>query len=69
MPYTILTRTPHIAVLVTREQRGVAHVLVIPILHVPSIIGLTDWQMSELGKGVRNIAHVISGQRYPAWFA
>jgi histidine triad (HIT) family protein len=41
-PYTILARDPLTAVLVTREQRGVAHLLVVPVRHAPTLLDLTD---------------------------
>ena len=46
-PYTILHRQDAAAVLVTREQRGVAHLLVIPTRHVPTIFGVAG------GRGLR----------------
>lgn len=40
-PYTILERGEIASVLVTREQRGVGHVLVIPSEHRPTLLDLT----------------------------
>ena len=39
-PYTILLREELAAVLVTREQRGVSHVLVVPVRHAPTVLDL-----------------------------
>jgi histidine triad (HIT) family protein len=40
-PFTILCRTDLIAVLVTRDQRGVGHLLVIPTRHYPTLLEAT----------------------------
>lgn len=40
-PFTILCRTDLVAVLVTRDQRGVGHVLVIPTRHYPTLLEAT----------------------------
>lgn len=37
-PFTVLHRSPLVAVLVTREQRGVGHVLVVPTRHYPTLL-------------------------------
>jgi len=37
-PFTILCRSNLVAVLVTRDQRGVGHVLVIPTRHYPTLL-------------------------------
>lgn len=37
-PFTILRRDTLVAVLVTREQRGVGHLLVIPVRHYPTLL-------------------------------
>jgi histidine triad (HIT) family protein len=39
-PFTILTRSSLVATLVTREQRGVGHLLVIPVKHRPTLLDL-----------------------------
>jgi histidine triad (HIT) family protein len=41
-PYTILHRDNDAAVLVTREQRGSSHLLVVTTRHVPTILELRD---------------------------
>lgn len=37
-PFTIVCRNELVAVLVTREQRGVGHLLVIPVRHYPTLL-------------------------------
>ena len=37
-PFTILYRNDLIAVLVTREQRGIGHLLVLPVRHYPTLL-------------------------------
>lgn len=40
-PYTIVCRTHLVAVLVTREQRGIGHVLVVPTRHCATLLEAT----------------------------
>ncbi|MFD7158822.1 HIT family protein [Kribbella sp. NPDC059898] len=58
-PYTVLTRNAMTATLVTREQRGVAHLLVLPIRHVDTILELTDGESGSLMVAVREAARAI----------
>jgi histidine triad (HIT) family protein len=37
-PFTVLYRDKLIAVLVTREQRGIGHLLVLPVRHYPTLL-------------------------------
>ncbi|MFD5213919.1 HIT family protein [Microbacterium sp. NPDC058345] len=37
-PFTILCRNDLVAVLVTREQRGIGHLLVLPVRHYPTLL-------------------------------
>jgi len=37
-PFTVLCRNGLVAVLVTREQRGIGHLLVIPVRHYPTLL-------------------------------
>lgn len=37
-PFTVLNRDDLIAVLVTREQRGIGHLLVLPVRHYPTLL-------------------------------
>jgi histidine triad (HIT) family protein len=58
-PYTIVAQNQKIAVLVTREQRGMPHLLVIPIRHVETILDLADAEAGDLMLGVRQAARAI----------
>jgi len=57
--YTILDRTEHVAILVTREQRGVGHVLVIPAQHVPSILQVDQALGGALMHGIVRAATAV----------
>ncbi len=58
-PYTILRRDDVVATLVTREQRGVSHLLVIPVRHAPTILDLTDVEATAVMRAVRGAAGLI----------
>jgi histidine triad (HIT) family protein len=58
-PYTILSRRDRVATLVTREQRGVAHLLVVPIRHCETILDLSDDESLEIMKELRRGALAI----------
>ena len=58
-PYTILTRTRETATLVTREQRGNPHLLVLPLRHVSTILELTDAECASVAIAVRDAAILI----------
>ncbi len=58
-PYTILLRSELYAILVTREQRGRSHLLVIPIFHRPTIIDLSTQESAALMEGVVLAARAI----------
>jgi histidine triad (HIT) family protein len=47
-PFTILCRTNLLAVLVTRDQRGVGHLLVIPRRHYPTLLEATTEERHAL---------------------
>ena len=51
-PFTILSRTETVATLVTREQRGVGHLLVIPVKHRPTLLDLTADEASAVMRSV-----------------
>lgn len=40
-PFTIVCRSAAVAVLVTREQRGIGHLLVMPVRHYPTLFEST----------------------------
>lgn len=58
-PFTILYREQDAAVLVTREQRGVSHLLVITTRHVPTILELEDEEAHAVIDLARRAARVI----------
>lgn len=58
-PYTILHRDDAAAVLVTREQRGVSHLLVIPTRHVPTILELNTEEGHVLMDLLRRCARAL----------
>lgn len=58
-PFTVLGRTDVVAVLVTREQRGVGHVLVIPVRHYPTLLEATTDERHTLIDTVARCAAAI----------
>lgn len=58
-PFTILQRNDMAAILVTREQRGVSHLLVVPIRHAPTILDLQDEEAVAVMGLVRRAASAI----------
>jgi histidine triad (HIT) family protein len=58
-PYTVLWREDRVAVFVTREQRGIGHVLVLPSRHVPSLLDLDDDEAGDLMIAVRDAAVAV----------
>jgi histidine triad (HIT) family protein len=58
-PYTILERDDVVAALVTREQRGVGHVLMIPVAHRETILDLADLERVEIMRGIVRVATAI----------
>lgn len=58
-PFTILHREQDAAVLVTREQRGTSHLLVVPTRHVPTILELQDAEAHAVIDLVRRSASAI----------
>jgi histidine triad (HIT) family protein len=58
-PYTIFFRDKLAAILVTREQRGVSHLLVMPTRHCETILDLTEAESAVMMREIRHAAHVI----------
>lgn len=58
-PYTVLARDANVAVLVTREQRGVSHLLVVTVRHAPTILDLTDVEAGAIMTWLRRAATAI----------
>lgn len=59
-PYTVLARDENVAVLVTREQRGVSHLLIVPVRHAPTILDLTDVEAGAIMTWLRRAATAIN---------
>ncbi len=57
--YTVIRRTDQIAVLVTREQRGSPHLLVVPLRHMETILDLNDREAGAVIVGIREVAAAI----------
>jgi len=58
-PYTIFCRDNLVAILVTREQRGVSHLLVVPVRHCATILDLSEEESAAMMREIRHSAHVI----------
>jgi histidine triad (HIT) family protein len=58
-PYAVVQKDAQIATFVTREQRGIPHLLVIPVQHRETILDLTDDECGALLRGVRRAAAAI----------
>lgn len=59
-PYTVLWREPAVAVLITREQRGVSHLLVVPTTHRSSILDVVPHEAAALMIAIRDAAQTIA---------
>ena len=57
--FTVLRRDSTTATLVTREQRGRGHVLVVPVRHSPTILDLTPAESAAIMKQVVAAARAI----------
>ncbi len=70
-PYTVLARDAAAAVLVTREQRGRMHVLVIPTAHRTTILDLTpdDYEplMANVARAGRAVAAAVDAEGIAIW--
>lgn len=60
-PLTILERNELVATLVTREQRGRGHVLVVPVRHRETILDVTPDEYAPLLAAVTRAARAIVG--------
>lgn len=58
-PFTVLWSGPLIATLVTREQRGLPHLLVVTKRHCPTILDVTSEESKALMDGVVAAARAI----------
>ncbi|MGO6727258.1 HIT family protein [Rhizobium ruizarguesonis] len=64
-PFTFVFRDSDIAIMVTREQRGEPHLLVIPTRHVETLLDISDHEASRLSIGVRDTAKAIAREFLP----
>jgi histidine triad (HIT) family protein len=67
--YTVLDRDAVTALLITREQRGVGHVLVIPVSHSPTLCELSPAERTGIMDGVVRASRAILGAFDPAGVA
>lgn len=58
--YTVLARDTDTAVLITRQQRGNLHVLVIPVVHRPTVLDLAPAEYAPLMRDVSRAARAIT---------
>lgn len=65
-PFSFVFRDANIAILVTREQRGNPHLLVIPTRHVETFLCVTDQEASNLSRAVRDAAKAIELEYKPS---
>lgn len=59
-PYSIVSVDDIVAILVTREQRGLPHLLVLPVAHRATILDLDDSEAAAVILAVRRAAQAIS---------
>ncbi len=64
-PYTVLYRDTISATLVTWEQRGQGHLLVIPVAHRVTVLDLTSEERSAMMNGVAAATAAIVGAYDP----
>ena len=64
-PFTVLARGSLTALLVTREQRGVAHLLAIPTAHRPTLLDLADAELGAIMYALREGARAIVASESP----
>jgi histidine triad (HIT) family protein len=59
-PFTELVRDDLVAVLVTREQRGRGHVLVVPIAHRPTLLDLSPAELAAVARMTQRLVAAVS---------
>ena len=68
-PYVIADRKELAAILVTREQRGIAHLLVIPTAHRESLLDMADDESTAVMTALRRATQAIAAAHDPAGIA
>ena len=58
-PYVFLWKEPEVAVAVTREQRGISHLLVLPTQHTETLLDLRESPTEPLMIALRDAARTI----------
>lgn len=58
-PYVFLWREPNVVVAVTREQRGISHLLILPVVHTPTLLELDTRTAESLMLALRDAAITI----------
>jgi len=68
-PYTILERTPLVALLVTYEQRGLGHVLAVPVEHRVTLLDLGPVEADAVMDATVRASRAIAGAYDPPGIA
>ena len=68
-PYKVLRKGELSAILVTREQRGRSHVLVLPTRHRPTILDLSEDEACAVMQDVVDVAKAIEAIERPEGLA
>jgi histidine triad (HIT) family protein len=66
LPFTVLDRNDEVATLVTREQRGLGHLLVIPVQHRCTVLDLAPDEAAAVMAGVQRAARLVAEVYDPA---
>lgn len=64
-PFSFVYKGNMVSILVTREQRGCPHLLVIPNRHVETILDVTEEEAGKLAIAVRDVAKAIESEYKP----
>ncbi len=59
-PFTILERDADVAIFVTREQRGLGHLLVLPVAHRPTVVDMPAAEAAAVMRAVQRAARAVS---------
>lgn len=59
-PFTVLERDGTVAVLVTRQQRGRGHVLVVPVEHRPTVLDLEPAEVGAVALATQRMARAVA---------
>lgn len=59
-PFSVVERDDVVAVLVTREQRGRGHVLVVPVAHRPTLLDLEPAEVAAVGLSTQRMVRALT---------